>query len=67
MQVEVFVRKRPLNAQEKKSKQFDVVTTVPSEDWGARCVVHEPKKKVRMNMTSTAPLDLNQDVPPYAL
>jgi hypothetical protein len=46
LQVEVFVRKRPMNAKEKKSKQFDVVTTLPSKSWGARCVVHEPKKKV---------------------
>jgi len=52
------VRKRPLNAQEKKTKQYDVVTTIPSEDWGARCVVHEPKKKVKQPCPHPATIHL---------
>lgn len=44
--MDVFVRKRPINAQEKKQKQFDVVTTIPSEEGQARCYIHEPKRKV---------------------
>ena len=50
LQVDVFVRKRPLNAKETKSKQFDVVTTIPSEQgWGGHCVVHECKRKVDLD------------------
>jgi hypothetical protein len=39
----VFVRKRPLNAEEHRMRLFDVVTVL---DDGARVAVHEPKTKV---------------------
>ena len=48
--VDVFVRKRPMNKNETKKKNFDVVTCVPGPSGnGARCVVHEPKKKVDLD------------------
>ena len=43
------MRKRPLNAKETKSKQFDVVTSIATEEGQPRVVLHEPKKKVDLD------------------
>ena len=41
-QITVCVRKRPINAKEKKRKEIDV-TCVPKKD---HIIIHEPKTKV---------------------